>query len=399
MASLLTGTYPRTNGVIQARGHRLPDSLRLLSELFSDAGYGTGAVVANFNVGRTFGFDRGFHHFLESWREGWKKEAGEQPFERGPGREKKYTDAALVTTQGLEVIRALDDDRPFFVWLHYMDPHGPYVPPDPYRDLFVADHPPQLTSVEKIPFYQVQRDDTEQPILDLGFYKAQYDAEIRYLDSQLGRLFAEIEAMHSERELIIVLTADHGESLDEHDYYLAHGKLPYQPNARVPCIVQGKSIPAGRRIGAPVGLVDLTASIVELAGLDIPSTFEGKSLAGLVRGEPAAEPPTHVFMESGFHQRNPQLTIREGRWKLIHVRSPKDRRDMAGGEYELYDVVADPQELHDRSAEKPEIVARLAASLSKWYSSGPRRLTPGEIDPATLTPREVEMLRELGYVK
>ena len=397
MASLLTGAYPKAIGVVQDEHHLVPDSFLLLSEVFRDADYGTGAVVANFNVSRKFGFDQGFDHFVESWRQRWEEEKGSRPFKNEPGRVKSYTNAALVTDQGLRVIRALTDDRPFFVWLHYMDPHGPYVPPEAYRRLFTEDHAAQPTSLSEIPWYQKQRDGVNQPIADLGFYKAQYDSEIRYLDDQLERLFSELEAMHLDRELLVVFTADHGESLDEHDYYLAHGKLPYQPSARVPCIVQSPSIEGGRRVDAPVGLVDLTATIAELAGFEIPATFEGKSLAGLVRGEPAAVPPLHVFMESG-HYGPSQLIVREGRWKLIHVRSPKDRLVMAGVEYELYDVVADPRELQERSAEEPEVVLRLAERLSDWYRKGPRALMSGKVDPDTLDPREVEMLRSLGYL-
>jgi arylsulfatase A-like enzyme len=148
-----------------------------------------------------------------------------------------------------------------------------------------------------------------------------------------------------------------------------------------------------------VGLVDLSASIVELVGLDVPAPFEGKSLAGLVRGDPESEPPVHVFMESGQHHGFPQLTIREGRWKLIHVLSPRERRLMAGSEYELYDVIADPRELHNRSAEEPAVVERLSKLLHAWYRSGPPTLASSEDDAVELDPNEEEMLRELGYVK
>jgi hypothetical protein len=104
-------------------------------------------------------------------------------------------------------------------------------------------------------------------------------------------------------------------------------------------------------------------------------------------------------MESGHHLKYPQLIIREGRWKLIQVRSPKDQRDMVGGEYELYDVVADPGELCDLSAREPEVVARLEELLITWYRSGPDAITPGEGDVGELEPRELEMLRALGYIQ
>jgi arylsulfatase A-like enzyme len=389
LASLLTGTYPRTTGVTQGR-RPASDSLLLLSELFHQAHWATGAVVANFNVSRVFGFDQGFDRFVESWSGRWAAEAGARPFANRPGRVKEYTDAALVTDQGLELIRGLAARGPFFVWLHYMDPHGPYVPPASHRDLFAGDHPHRPEPLAKIPRYQLQRDAAGRPILDLGFYQSRYDAEIRYFDDQLGRLLGALAREGLDRELLVALTADHGESLGEQDYLLEHGRLPNQASVHVPCLVHAPWLPSGRRVAAPVGLVDLSATLVELAGLPVPAHFEGQSLAALVRGDPGAQAPAHVFVEAGEGRAPPRQAVREGRWKLVH-RS-------AGGVYALYDVLADPDETHDLAAEQPERVARMATALSAWSQRGAGGGGP-ELDLRSLDPRAVRMLHDLGYVE
>ena len=100
MASLMTGRFPRTTG-LRLEPRVLPESLLMLSEVFADAGYETAAIVANFNVGRSTGFQHGFDHFVESWEETWREEAAHESFKNAPGRVKQYTNATLVTDQAL----------------------------------------------------------------------------------------------------------------------------------------------------------------------------------------------------------------------------------------------------------------------------------------------------------
>jgi arylsulfatase A-like enzyme len=398
IASLLTGAYPRTTG-IGVVPRRLPDSLLLMSEVFAEKGYATAAVVANFNVGRTTRFDQGFHHFVESWQEKWQEEAGGAAFVNAPGRVKEYTNATLVTDQALRWLRARDTRRPVFLWLHYMDPHGPYQPPAGYEEKIRGRYPSAEIPLERLPPYQRQYQGGRL-VTDLAFYNTRYDRAVRYLDDELGRLFGELGTL-GLADSLIVFTADHGESMGEHDYYLEHGLLPYQPTARVPLIVaQPGRIAGGRVVHAPVGLIDLAATLVELAGLPIPGTYQGVSLARAVRGEADAPVPEFVFMEAGPHPHETQLAVRQGRWKLVHVRSRRDRALMTGSEYELYDLERDPGELTNRAAEQPELVARLRGALERWYAGADRATRPGdELRVETLDPRSREMLEALGYLE
>ncbi len=400
MASLITGAYPKTTGIKYGR-RTMHESFLFISEVFRRADYRTGAVVANFNIGKTFGFDQGFDAFVESWREGWARQTRRSKFTNAPGKVKRFTDARIVTDQGLGWL-AEGDPRPFFLWLHYMDPHGPYVPPAEYDGYFTDAHPPEPIALEKLPRYQVQHEpEGRRPIADLGFYRAQYDREIRFLDDELGRLFDELASLGVDSaNTVIVLTADHGESFDEHEYYLEHGKFSYQACAHVPLIVSFEpEVKPGQVVERPVGLIDASATILDLVGIEIPRTFEGQSLVPLIAERDGGSGPEYVFMEAGQSEQT-QLTVRKGNWKLIRVASAEDRRQMTGGEYELYDIRADPAELSNLAEVRPDVVRELAEAIDEWQVAGPRWRKPG--DPITLEalhPDELEMLRSLGYVE
>lgn len=401
MASFMTGTHPKTNG-IGLVPRILPDSFVMLAEIFHRAGYDTAAVVANFNVGRSVGFDQGFDHFVESWEEKWQEASPGETFENAPGRVKAFTDATLVTDQALRWLwDQHGSERPFFLWLHYMDPHGPYLPPTDYASLFEGAHASSPIPDRLLPAYQRQSAGG-RTITDLAHYQAQYDREIRYFDDQLGRLFEQVEQLDVGPTLV-VLTADHGESMGEHDYYLEHGELPYEPTAHVPLIVAGPGVEdPGRSVDAPVGLIDVAPTLVELAGLTVPEGFEGASLLGALQGRVDASLPEHVFMQSGTNEESPQLSVRRGRWKLIHVRFPLERRVMTGSEYELYDLAADPGETRNLVDAEPDVVAELARVLDRWYGEGfraDRETRAPAIDVERLAPSEREMLKALGYIE
>ncbi len=401
IASLMTGAYPKTTGMQYVR-RALPSSFHVLSEILRDAGYTTAAVVANYNIGKIFGFDQGFDDFIESWQDKWAEEAKGQPFTNTPELVKRYTNATIVTDQGISLLREREKKRPFFLWLHYMDPHGPYVPPESFRNTFEGEHTEQPSPLGLLPKYQRQTDpETGKLITNLGFYQAQYDGEIRYLDEEIGRFLAELDAMNLSGSTVIVLTADHGESLGEHDYYFDHGKFSYQVTARIPLMIVNQGvIEAGRRIKQPIGLIDLPPTILELAGIEAPVTFEGESLLSLLRGAGNGRRSEHVFMESGYYPEATQLTVRHAEWKLIHVQARQDRRLMAGTEFELYNVYEDPYETKNLVSRHPDVVEDLKRVLSDWYAGGSPLGEKGEeIDIESLDPKSIEMLKSLGYIQ
>lgn len=400
MATLLTSTYPATHGVRLKPRRPLPEASLTLAEILHAGGYRTAAVVANVNVGRGFSFDQGFDHFVESWVDALIRETGKATFQNAPGKVKRYTNATIVTDQAVQWLETAGKAERFFLWLHYMDPHGPYLPPDKYKDLFAGSYPPQRVDPRRLPQYQRQNDPrTNRRADDLGFYKAQYDREIRYFDDELARLLAELEQRKLRDHTLIVLTADHGESLGEHNYYLLHGRLPYQPSARVPLVMVLKDrLPAGKVVRAPVGLIDLMPTILELAGVPVPPTLQGTSLLPLLQDGEQAAPP-YVFMEAGPYEPS-QVAVRRGPWKLVHFRNPADRAAHGTREFELYHVWDDPLENHNLAAEHPTLVQELRTALDEWLKSTPPLEKLGErIDPQQLDESTRELLRSLGYLK
>jgi len=399
MASMLTSTYPATNGIRIRPRRPLPASSLTLAEMLREAGYRTGAVVANVSLGREFAFDQGFDVFVESWIEELVRQSGRRTFENAPGRVKRYTNATLVTDQGIGLLDELSGDptRPFFLWLHYIDPHGPYVPPRGYEALFTDAYPREPVPLDRIPVFQRQPDPkTGASSQDVGFYKAQYDREIRYWDDELERLLESVDARGLRERTLIVVTADHGESLGEHDHFFRHGPVPYQTNARVPLVLRlpGR-LPSGRVVETPVGLIDLAPTILELLGIEAPESVQGTSLLPLAFGEEASRPP--VFMESG--RREPwQLSVRRGKWKLVHLPASEDRTWLKRREVELYDIARDPGETNDVADLYPDVVRDLRLRLDEWLRATPeyrgRERTPLD----SLDPRTREMLEALGYV-
>ena len=401
MAAMVTGKAPQTNGILLRPRRPLPPENLTLAEALRDGGYATGAVVANVNLARSFGFDQGFETYVESWADEAIRQTGSASFRNAPGLVKRFTNGRIVTDQALATLDALGGgkDRPFFLWLHYIDPHGPYVPPPAYAKFFVGEHPPYLVPLEELPPYQLQIDPaTGKVSSDIGFYTTQYDREIRSLDDQISRLLAALDERGLTRDTLIVFTADHGESLSENAYYLEHGDVPYQTTAAVPLffVLDGR-FPGGRVVEGPVGVIDVFATILELTGTPVPPGLASTSLVRALEGDDAAT-PKDVYMMSGKYEPW-QLSVREGPWKLVLLRAPQDREWLRAPERALYDLARDPTEQHDVLAENRVLAAALEKKLVDWLVTTPRYAGGARTDLEQLDERTQDMLRALGYLE
>ena len=399
MAAMMTGKHPQTNGIRLRPRRPLPAENVTLAEALRDAGYATGAVVANVNLGRDFGFDQGFDHFVESWADEAKRLTGKATSSNAPKDTKRYTNGRIVTDQGLATLDALraGEARPFFLWLHYIDPHGPYVPPPQYAQLFEGAHPSRLVPLEELPPYQRQTDPRTGLVSnDIGFYATQYDREVRWVDDEIGRLLAGLDERGLTHDTLVVLTADHGESMDENGYYLEHGNVPYQTTGAAPLIfaLDGR-FDGGKVVEDPVGLIDVFSTVLAATGTPTPPGVVSVNLLPVVDGKAPA--PPYVFMESGRYDPS-QLVARKGPWKLVHLRSPKDREWLGQPEIALYDLSRDPTEQHDVAVEHPEVLAELRAALGEWLKTTPRYAGDAKTDLEKLDPETQERLRSLGYL-
>ncbi len=371
-SSLFTGLYPPHHGVHDNGGFVLGPEATTLAERLRARGYRTAGFVSSYVLHSRWGIAQG-HETYDDAFDYQGIEAGDlTAVERPAG---PVVDAAIAWLR-----QPHRGEQPFYLWVHLYDPHEPYAPPDAYR----------------------RRAPTA------------YAGEVMYADAQVARLLDALDALKLRRNTVIVYAADHGESIDEHGE-TTHGIFLYGATLDVPLIIApppGATIGSppltlnGRRVRGLARLVDITPTLLDLIGLPVPSGLDGVSLLPMAAleataasssaapakaeggegGEDAIVGPVSVAETyyPRFHLGWSELfAVENGRWKFVGAPRP-----------ELYDLVADARELHDVSAQYPQIAAALSAHLDslKLVEAG-RGPTPAKLDPVAL-----DRLRSLGYV-
>lgn len=345
-AAIMTGTIPPRHGV-RNNGQRLPVGRRTLAEILKGRGYRTGAFVGAFPLDSKFGLDRGFETYDD--RYGSRNASRDLTFVERRADDVNAPAAAWISARRGE---------PFFAWVHYFDPHAPYEPPPPYA---------------------------------AGYRGREYDGEIAYTDAALGRLLAGLESSGSLDNTIVVLTADHGESLGEHGE-ATHGIFIYDATIHVPLILAHPSlIPGGRTVGSPVGLADLAPTILDLLGIPVPAGMDGVSAVAALKSQPGAAEPNiedrEIYVEclAGWLDRRwaPLRGIRTGTWKYIEA-----------PQAELYDLRADSGEARNVLSAHPAEVRGLSEVLDRIGRAEPAAAAKAE--PVSAETRR--KLRSLGYV-
>jgi hypothetical protein len=252
--------------------------------------------------------------------------------------------------------------RPFFLYLHYDGPHAPYWTP---------------------PGYPVKGARPPGGPNDVQF--EQYLGEAKWTDEHLGPIFQELERLGLEKDTVVVVTGDHGEIFHSaHDVIYGennrtlhnHGFSLYQEVLNVPLILSAPgTVPAGRRVTAPVSHLDLVPTLLDLAGVPAMKGHQGQSLAPtILRNAPVPERP--IISEGRW-----LFAIRRGKWRLLHRLGPMRafRRPTGSRHFvvdELYDVEADPHETRNLAAENPEVVKRLREELLGVFAPGEKSTGP-----------------------
>jgi len=289
-ASMMTSRWVREHSIGHHNGStRLAETETTLAASFRQAGYATAAFISNSMLQRRVGLDRGFDHYDDELphRESNRADA----FERRADRTTARASAWLSEPR----------DAPFFLWVQYNDPHGPYTPPPPYDERF------QLTGAPDeapLPVLYVQRGWFGIPAYQAlpglrrpSQYRSRYAGEIRYFDEWLGRLLAAAEGAAGGRELAVLLTADHGESLGEEDFYFSHGHATTPDLSHVPFLLRAPGVAPERR-SELAHHVDILPTLLDLAGLPIPADARGIALGPALRGE-VAFPDRTVYCDVG----------------------------------------------------------------------------------------------------
>jgi arylsulfatase A-like enzyme len=384
VASILTGLLPQHHRV-RIFYQLLPADVITVSDRLRSAGYQTAAVVSNVVLtNEAIGLAAHFEHYDDYVDE--RESSREHIWER---RAARTTDAALawLGTQR-------DASRPLFLWLHYIDPHGPYSPP--------AGEPVHFSHEGRTPVvpgrmqeYQITRG-TEDALV----YVDLYDEEIAYCDREVGRLLDGLAPKIDLDRTALVFAADHGEAMIEHEWWFSHQYNVYEPLARVPFAIRMPSGLWGRksgRIRGTVSLVDLTPTLLALAGIPEPPGLDGHSLFDGVPGRALIEA---TGFDGRYHYRS--LVRGNDKWILRLARDSGEilhrwrlRLDSDPGEQS-------PLEWHAEDERSAAELVELAASdpdpggYPREYARG-AHLNGPKIRPH-LSPDEVEKLRALGYV-
>jgi arylsulfatase len=357
-ASLFSGMYPSSNGVRVHMVDKLPDSLDTMATLYSKAGYATAGLFSWMSLeGQFCNLQRGFGIYTDltaSLPTPTPTSAGE-PAQSPKGRADRTTDAAIAQ------LRAFGN-RPFFLWLHYFDCHSPYDLPSAALDEY---DPGYRGSIQGDPatvdaLRAGQLHPSEPDIIRL---MSMYQAEITYLDSQISRLFAALDAMQLTQNTILAVTADHGESFAEHGEFIVGGDFfhpcgLYNPEGRAPLLLRyPPSVRPGTVVEAPTQAIDLLPTLLEMTGLPASPQAQGASMVGLLNGSDDgaqrvayASMPDYVFTA---------LTTQH--WKLI--------QNNATGEHRLYNRSRDPAEQLDQLAVQPEVGTQLTGQLQSWMKA------------------------------
>jgi len=374
LSSLMTSYYPHETKVLRNE-YVLPPGAVTMAEILKANGYRTGAVVSNPTLSRGTGFEQGFDVYDDH------VEDQDQVSGRVERIAPKTTLAAIKWLEG-------NYTQKFFLWVHYMDPHGPYVPPSPYNTMFVE---PPAAGAERLPFSKGRSGKGVIPSYqrlgdrrDPEFYISQYDGEIRFFDHAFGRLVQKIKELGLLSNSLIVFTSDHGEGMGDHDYYFDHPVYLYNGLVHVPLIIRfpGQSSEA-KEIRYPVAHVDVLPTVLGAVSVNPSQTFRGRNL--FTQGkERTILTETHHFGRRG-------ALIREG-LKLI-----QNSRD-----YELYDVnkdFAETENLIDdvMTATDSARVADLKRELEVVRQQD--FLALGNPIPRIMSDHTRKQLRALGYVQ
>lgn len=350
-----------------------------LERAFRDGGRVTAGFVSSYVLSRELGWSAGFTTFDDRFTGG---RGGLEKMEHGLTGDLQQFAGKPLDRGGLVTSSAVRQwiesaPEPFFLFVHFFDPHAPYNARGRYlaklRDVSFDVGGRHVPGVE---------DETIARAV-LG-----YHAEVLFVDENVQALLEALDQRGLTDHTLVSVTGDHGEGLGQHGW-MAHTVSLYDEQIRVPWILRWPGVlPAGLRLASPVGLVDVAPTLAELGGVTLPGPVDGRSIAAELRSgkEPASKPVFGIRPRFKMRYRDhfgEKRSVRTERWKLIRGEDTPD---------ELYDLAADPGELHNLAAIQPEVVKDLRAMLDQHAA-----ITPVATPQADLSEEQREALRALGY--
>ncbi len=377
--SIFTSRYP--NAFLGQPGNAIgiPANIPTLAQMLRAQGFRTGAVSASSVVratrsrrNPTGGYGAGFEVFDESCE----------------GRA-----ASCVTRRGRELAARFGE--PFFLYLHFMEPHAPYEPPRPYRRQFAAAKlaaPRFVRRGDPTPIQRMLYSGGPKVTLDaasVGHLVDLYDDEVRYWDEEAAAFLAGLRRRGLLDRTLLVVLADHGEELFDHGQW-GHCRSLFASTAWTPLLLRGPGVARGRRVAAAVQNLDVVPTVLDLLRVPAPAGLEGRSLRPLVAGESPGAPAAGTVAGNGrrfaFSSIGALRSIDDGRFTLI--------TDLRSDEVRLF-AATDPAQQTDLAAMRPEEVRRLGAVLEAWM----RRVEGERKASAAAGEESLQRLRALGYLE
>lgn len=388
--SMITSQYPHVHGV-EDDGTSLAEEATTLAEILAANGYDTAALISWVYLSEQYGFAQGFGRFEELLPPPHLVDSAT----RASFKAEHVTDYA---------IRWLErpHERPYFLFVHYFDPHLDYAPPEPYDTMFDPDYKgdargdfewiwPYIKGVHHEPATITPR--------DLEHITALYDGEIRYTDVHVGRLLDAVDRTLGLDNCIIVFTSDHGEELNDHGSMEGHQWTLYEEVIRVPLLIRlpNRAL-AGRVIRAPVELIDIAPTLLARLGIARPGTFQGKDLFTIMNNPTDG---TSDWLAYGEIQRyNNKQFIRNQRFKLIFTEDIglNKRGIPVEPGFEFFDLVEDPHEQTNGFDEGAAIANHLMIELERHRQLSLDSAAPAKAKDIELSEGDRKRLESLGYV-
>lgn len=405
LSSMLTSLYPATHGLIKKASTKdsLPkaqkDSLGVrLAEVLNYVGYKTQAIVMNPFILPAFHFDKGFDNFcLIADVISEKKEAflwkylKSKIFVGVKNSRSKCNHTVEITKKAIEWLKS-KRAQPFFLWIHYLDPHMPYERYKTYglnpgykgilRDTeFVRRLIPSTIRLDKCKF----------SVADKNQIKTFYKEEILFVDENVGLLLKKLEELKLVENTIIVLTSDHGEEFWDHNGF-EHGHTMYQELVHVPLIFQFPGVlPRRKRISKQVRIIDIMPTILDLAGIEHNLKIQGKSLMPIIKGE---EKEDRIAFSDNLLQYEERKLIRTKKYSFIYFPDSQKK--------ELYDLEKDSLEMNNVADEYPELCKKFRSKIISWQEDCKKLAeTLGKKQRSSSSPlpkKAKERLKSLGYL-
>ncbi len=400
-ASMFTGTYAIQHGARPDpdRYATMPlayDALTL-TEILAKAGWRTQAVAANcVLLDPRFGMAQGFEHFDSRYRPlvfpkvpQWSFRSRLHDFlhERLPPHEFDlvFRGASEINRQVLAALDHRDRDRPFFMFVNYMDAHAPYRPPAPFDTLYDAGAKPMNMTLHRERRAELYGGKLRLDPAERDGYMALYDGGITYVDSQLRLFFEHLKQLGLYDDALIIITSDHGEAFGEHGS-MEHGMSAYQEQVRVPLLIKRPRSHDGQRVSTLASGIDILPTVLAEVGLEPMKDLPGRALFGADNSADRVVFSEHyptLWHVTNNPKRSVHLTAAVWR-NFVQIRGDDGRT-------ERFDLGADPREEHPLESFPPE-VPDLGLQLESW--TAPQRLnTPRD------RKRTIDALNMLGYGK